>query len=201
MTTPPRKNTARSSGPDDAHRFGRLVLAQLTDHYESHLRPRLEGLSDDEYRFEPVAGCWSIRPRADARSPMAAGAGEMVADFEFPEPDPAPFTTIAWRLAHVTIGVFAMRNAWHFGAPAVDYQSAHYPAGAAEAIGNLDQAYGVWVKGVSSFTDKDLARPVGPVEPFLAGAPFAALVLHIHREAIHHLAEVLVLRDLYRAQR
>jgi hypothetical protein len=58
---------------------------------------------------------------------MASGAGEMVADFEFPEPDPAPFTTIAWRLAHVTIGVFAMRNAWHFGAQAVDYQSARYP--------------------------------------------------------------------------
>lgn len=96
-------------------RFGRLALAQLTDHYEGHLRPHLEGLSDDEYFFEPVAGCWSIRQRADARSPMAAGAGEMVADFELPEPDPAPFTTIAWRLAHVTVGVFAMRNAWHGG--------------------------------------------------------------------------------------
>ena len=101
----------------------------------------------------------------------------------------------------MTIGVFAMRNAWHFGAPAVDYQSARYPAGAAEALGDLDQAYGIWVKGVASLTDEDLARPVGAVEPFLAGAPFAALVLHIHREAIHHLAEVLVLRDLYRAQR
>jgi hypothetical protein len=77
MTAPPRKNTARSSGPDDAHRFGRLLLAQLTDHYEGQLRPYLEGLSDDEYRFEPVAGCWSIRPLAEARSPMAAGAGEM----------------------------------------------------------------------------------------------------------------------------
>lgn len=201
MTTHPRKNTAPPAGPDGARRFGRLVLAQLTDHYEKHLRPRLDALSDDEYRFEPVAGCWSIRPRAEARSPMAAGAGEMVADFELPEPDPAPFTTIAWRLAHVTIGVFAMRNAWHFGAPAIDYQSAHYPAGAAEAVDALDRAYAVWVGGVSCLTDEDLARPVGPVEPFLAGAPFAALVLHIHREAIHHLAEVLVLRDLYRAQR
>jgi hypothetical protein len=28
----------------------------------------------------------------------------------------------------------------------------------------------------------------------------AALVLHINREAIHHLAEVLLLRDLYRAR-
>ena len=28
----------------------------------------------------------------------------------------------------------------------------------------------------------------------------AGLILHVHREVIHHLAEVLVLRDLYRAQ-
>ncbi len=94
-----------------------------------------------------------------------------------------------------------MRNAWHFGAPAIGYQSSRYPAGAAEAISDLEHAYGIWVKGVASLTDEDLAWPVGRVERFLTGAPFAALVLHIHREAIHHLAEVLVLRDLYRAQR
>jgi hypothetical protein len=28
----------------------------------------------------------------------------------------------------------------------------------------------------------------------------AALVLHIHREAIHHGAEIALLRDLYRAR-
>lgn len=53
---------------------------------------------------------------------MAAGGGELLADFEYPEPNPPPFTTIAWRLAHVTIGVFGMGNAAHFGAPAVDYR-------------------------------------------------------------------------------
>lgn len=53
--------------------------------------------------------------------------------------------------------------------------------------------------GVSKMDDEALVRPIGPAEPF-ADAPFAALVLHIHREAIHHLAEVLLLRDLYRAR-
>lgn len=42
---------------------------------------------------------------------MAAGGGELVADFEFPEPDPAPVTTIAWRLGHVIVGIFGVRNA------------------------------------------------------------------------------------------
>jgi hypothetical protein len=44
-----------------------------------------------------------------------------------------------------------------------------------------------------------LARPCGPAEGPWAAGPLAALVLHIKREAIHHLAEVALLRDLYRA--
>lgn len=47
----------------------------------------------------------------------------------------------------------------------------------------------------------ELATPVGPAEGEFAELPYAALVLHIHREAIHHLAEVALLRDLYRANR
>jgi hypothetical protein len=31
--------------------------------------------------------------------------------------------------------------------------------------------------------------------------PYLGLILHINREALHHGAEILVLRDLYRAQR
>jgi len=41
------------------------------------------------------------------------------------------------------------------------------------------------------------ARPCGPAEGPFADLPMAALILHIHREAIHHLAEVALLRDLY----
>jgi hypothetical protein len=41
---------------------------------------------------------------------------------------------------------------------------------------------------------------VGPAEGPFAEHPYAELVLHINREAIHHSAEVLLLRDLYRNQ-
>ena len=44
----------------------------------------------------------------------------------------------------------------------------------------------------------DLAAPCGPAEGPYADYPKAALVLHIHREVIHHGAEVSLLRDLYR---
>jgi hypothetical protein len=75
-------------------------LARLTDQCESHLRARLESLSDDEHHFEAVSGCWSIRRHAQARSPTAARGREMTVGFELPEPDPPPFATIAWGLAH-----------------------------------------------------------------------------------------------------
>jgi len=40
-------------------------------------------------------------------------------------------------------------------------------------------------------------RQHGPAEGPYAEYPMAALVLHIHREAIHHGAEIALLRDLY----
>jgi len=70
---------------------------------------------------------------------------------------------------------------------------------AASALASLDDAYGRWVAGVRSLDAEGLARPVGPAEGPFASSPYADLVLHINREAIHHMAEVLVLRDLYRA--
>ncbi len=176
------------------------LLEQLTWHWDGHLRPRLDGLTDEEYLWEPVPGCWSIRPHAEAATSMAAGAGDHVADFELPEPEPPPFTTIAWRLGHVIVGVFGARNASHFGGPPIDYPTARWAPDASTALAQLDDGYERWVGGVRSLGEDGLARPVGPAEGPFAEHPYAGLVLHINREAIHHLAEVLTLRDLYRAR-
>ena len=43
-----------------------------------------------------------------------------------------------------------------------------------------------------------LVRPCGPAEGPYADYPLAELVLHINREALHHGAEIALLRDLYR---
>jgi hypothetical protein len=176
------------------------LLEQLTFPWEHYTRPRLEGLSDDEYLWEPVPNCWSIRPRGEARSPMAAGGGDLVADFEFPEPTPPPITTIAWRLGHVIVGVFGMRNASHFGGPPMDYNTFDWAPDARSALALLDEVYAGWVKGVSALDEAQLAAPIGEAEGAFAEYPYAGLVLHIHREAIHHLAEVALLRDLYRSR-
>lgn len=172
---------------------------QLTFEWETILRPRLTGLTDQEYLWEPVPGMWSVRPRAEATASHSDGAGDLVVEFAFPEPDPPPVTTIAWRLAHVIVGVLGMRVHAHFGGPAVDYATHRYAATANEALAQLDDAYRRWTDGVAALGEEGLARPCGPAEGPYADAPLATLVLHIHREVIHHGAEIALLRDLYRA--
>lgn len=176
------------------------LLEQLTFHWDNQVRPGLDGLTDDEYLWEPGPGAWSLRPRGEARTPMAAGGGDLVADFEFPAPEPAPITTIAWRLGHVIVGVFGARNASHFGGPPMEYAAFEWAATAKEALAQLDDVYAGWVEGVRGLDQARLAAPIGPSEGPWADHSYAALVLHIHREAIHHMAEVALLRDLYRVQ-
>ncbi|MEV4149106.1 DinB family protein [Amycolatopsis sp. NPDC049691] len=168
---------------------------QLDFHWNVHTRPKLEGLTDDEYLWQPVPDCWTVRPR---RSDDEPGTGPFTIDFAFPEPVPPPVTTIAWRLGHILVGVLGMRAASHFGGPPMTYDDYPYPGTAAEAMSLLDEYYARWVEGVKSLDEEALARPCGPAEGPYAEYPMATLVLHIHREMIHHCAEVLLLRDLYR---
>jgi len=180
--------------------WGQQAAEQLEFHWNTHLRPKLEGLSDEEYLWEPAPGAWSVRRREEARTPLAVGGGEWVMDWAVPEPSPAPVTTIAWRLGHVLVGLFGMRNAAHFGGPPIGYQTVIWPTSATEMLERIDDGYRRWVEGVSSLSGEDWPRPVGPAEGLFADAPYAALVLHINREVIHHGAEVLLLRDLYRSR-
>ncbi|MGW4461952.1 DinB family protein [Micromonospora sp. NPDC004704] len=179
--------------------WNRELLDQLDWHWRNQLRPRLDGLSDLEYLWEPVAGCWSVRRRGESRTAQAFGTGEHLLDFAYPEPDPAPVTTIAWRLGHVIASVLGTRTASHFGGPQVGYDSFAYAGTAKEALQQLDEAYGRWVDGVRGLGEEGLARPCGPAEGPFAEYPLAALVLHINREMLHHGAEIALLRDLYRA--
>jgi hypothetical protein len=38
------------------------LVEQLDWYWREMLRPRLEGLTDAEFAWEPVPGCWSVRP-------------------------------------------------------------------------------------------------------------------------------------------
>ncbi|MBG0818538.1 DinB family protein [Planomonospora sp. ID82291] len=180
----------------DAFDWNRTLREQLEFSWEHGLRPRLDGLTDDEYFWSPVPDSWSVRPRGTSTAPVQVGAGDFTIDYAFPEPVPAPFTTIAWRLGHVIVGVLAARNAAHFGAPAASYETWEYAGGATAALGQLEAQLDLWLTGVRGLGEAGLRVPVGEKEPY-PDAPMADLVLHVHRELIHHLSEVCLLRDLY----
>jgi hypothetical protein len=183
---------ARVDRLDQAHR-GR----QLVGHHGRRA-------AEHEYFWEPVPGGWNVRPRGTGSAPIEAGSGEMTVDFAPDEPQPAPVTSIAWRIAHLMVGVFGMRVASHFGGPPIDYPSFDYAATADQALTQLDDGYAAWVAGVRSLGRRAWTgradRPCGPAEGPYAEHPMSALVLHINREALHHGAELALLRDLYRAR-
>lgn len=172
-----------------------ILRDQIQWHWNNQLRDRLEGLTDEEYFWEPAPDSWNVRPRGTGSAPVQAGSGDMIIEFAFPPPEPPPFTTIAWRLGHVIVGVLAMRNASHFGRAATDYHSFEYASTAQEALEQLDAEYANWIAGVESLAEEGLHRPCG--EHGFEEDSMARLVLHIHRELIHHLSEVCLLRDLY----
>jgi hypothetical protein len=157
------------------------VLDQLDFHWSAQLRPRLEGLTDEEYLWEPAPDSWSVR--------------DGVIDWAWPAPSPAPVTTIAWRLVHLVVGCFGVRTATHFGGPPMSYDDLSFAATAASALDALDAAYARWHAGVDGLGEAAMAAPCG--EAGWEEYPMAALVLHINREVIHHGAEISLLRDLY----
>jgi hypothetical protein len=181
--------------------WGSLVIGQLEYYWNVHLRPRLDGLTDEEFFWEPTGGGWSLRRGPD---------GAMALDGDgVPEPDPAPVTTIAWRLVHVAVGCFHTRASTFFGDGSVPaeatmadprHRPATLPASAVEGLELLDRSYAWWVDGIADLSDEELATPLGPRGGFYSEDPMAALIVHLNRETMHHGAEMCLLRDLYRAR-
>jgi hypothetical protein len=164
----------------------------LSDYVYQRTRSRVDGLTDDEYLWEPVAGCWTIR-RTDS--------GVYRADDAVPRPATAPFTTIAWRLWHL-IGCYGgERNPRWLGVerPPGGFEAADpAPATAAEAIAVLERAHAFWQGVLQELPGASWWEPLGPVAGPFAEDDKASLVLHQLDEQIHHGAELGVLRDLYR---
>jgi hypothetical protein len=177
----------------------------LAGYATERLVGRLRGLTDAEYLWEPVGGCWTVRPDDGGRWWADLGPhGTTV-----PAAGPPPVTTIAWRL-------------WHLGAspnPTWPFRGVETPAELAEgwfrqprattseAVGTagaacrlVEENWRRFCRLLGGFDDASLGEKIGR-----GGGPFedstvGALVLHIVDELIHHSAEVALLRDLYRAE-
>lgn len=85
------------------------MIGQLDFYWQAHLWPRLTGLTDDGYFWEPVAGCGSLRPEGTGRWRM-----------EKPGVADGPLTTIAWRMTHMSVEVFESRYRAFFGGEGPD---------------------------------------------------------------------------------
>ncbi len=175
------------------------LVDQLESHWRYRLRPRLDGLTDDEYFWQPVPGCWTISPRGESLAPVSLGMGEFTMDSAGGPLDGEPVTTIAWRLAHL-IDVFGSPTASHFGGRTVDRPDVGYSGTAEGALRQLDEGHDTWVRDVRDLGAAGLVRPQGAISPpEYADAPMARRVLYSHVEVIHHGAEICLLRDLYRS--
>lgn len=175
-----------------------LLLDQLTTSTEFS-RGRLEGLTDEEYLWEPALDCWSLRRRGAGVTSGAFGPGEWLLDLERPEPVPAPLTTIGWRVGHL-VDCFAGRWEWTFGSRSIDPKElVHFTPSATEALDQLWFEVERWGKAVGTLTDEQLDTvgfgqyPYG-LDPTV---PVISIVWWLNREFIHHTAEVALLRDLY----
>lgn len=139
-----------------------------------------------------MPGGWSLRPRRNRAGEVGGG---LAMDWEPTDADPPPFTTIAWRLAHVTRHILGARAHHLFGAP--DPEQRDLAATAANALEQLDEVYDRWQQGVTAMTESRLAEPCGADEPYFQDRSLMTLVLHVNREVLCHCAETSLLRDLY----
>jgi uncharacterized damage-inducible protein DinB len=159
--------------------------------FANRIRPRLTGITDDEYFWEPVPGCWSVRPDADGVFRQETAR----------LPDRQPFTTLAWRLWHLVGCYGSTRNGTWLGLGAGPGGFGGYdpaPPTAAAALEALDAAYAWWSSLLRSITEEQLGEMLGPIGGEYAEATKASFVLHQIDEVIHHGAEVALMRDLYR---
>ena len=154
------------------------------------IRPRLEGLPDAEYLWEPAPGTLTVR---------LDGKGRFLVDEVLP--DTVPLGNIAWRMAHLTatlsnhpVATVAFGPAW----PKPDLAAA---AGTAnEALARLDSAYAHWQQTVASTSLEDLARRLGPKAGPYANSTVLGLIQHLQAETLQRGADLCLLRDLYAHQ-
>ena len=166
------------------------VSEQLTWHWDAQLRPRLEGITDAEYFWEPTPDAWSVRKQ---------DSGGFAPDWQWPPREPAPVTTVGWRLCHIWT-VLAQRADFHFGQRELTVDRLRWPGTAVAALNAIDDACAAWRAGVDALSETEAERhSEGPPGTVDGQFPLWAVVLHVNREVIHHGAEVALLRDLYLA--
>ncbi|HEY2312017.1 MAG TPA: DinB family protein [Streptosporangiaceae bacterium] len=160
------------------------------------LRRVLDGVSAEEFFWEPVGGCWTVHRRSQDRGVSVEGSGEWVLDHEPSQPTPAPFTTMAWRTVHIA-GMNYLYWDYAFGSASLTFDL-ELPGDVAEATDWLFASHEPIMDELAAITDADLDRivPANSGEQWPMHRVFATVI----NEQVHHGAEISMLRDLYRCR-
>ena len=164
----------------------------------------IAAMTDDEYLW-PLPNCWSIRPHAAGPGPGATvlvGAGDWGSDTARPsDPWPPPFTTIAWRLGHLS-EMLSLRADHTIGSHAMTRDGYRHSSNAAGALAAFDTGAEAWRAALVSADDAALDMVGRSTYPNGSDPddPFIETVWWVNQELLHHGAEIALLRDLYRVR-
>jgi len=161
------------------------VILDSLDRMFEQLIDRLSGLTTAEYLWEPVERMWSVRDTD----------GSFHVDvLENRDAEPAPVTTIAWRLWHIASD--CLESYTRRLRREEDLIDASWTSDPDEAIDRLKDAWSSYRGEVAGRDWWDLlGEGWGPFEQHSV----ADMAMHASNELVHHGGEIALLRDLYRA--
>jgi len=170
-----------------------VATGHLVARASAVMEPNLAGLTDEEYFWEPQPGWWGVRRRDDVRSPNCWGKGDWVVEHCFDGSVQAP-ATIGWRLMHAydCTNDFTGRIFGHGG---ISWNEIEVPASAADAVALMAGAM-EHLRDELAAHDDDILLGTGDADDTRPRWKILGTALI---EAIHHTAEIGVLRTWYRA--
>lgn len=148
------------------------------------------GLGDGEALWEPAQPAWTVRRGDD---------GRWAADWQVPEPDPVPATTIAWTLWHIDYWwTTVLEHCFGDGAP--DRAEIRWPGSAADAIDRVRALHERWDRALREAGEGALDSGERTAElPLFAGMglTLGQVAAWVPVEFTKNTAEIGAVRHLY----
>jgi hypothetical protein len=145
----------------------------------------LGDLTDEEALWCPSEQSWTVRQGPD---------GHWHADWEEPEPWPAPPTSLAWVQWHL-IWFWSTVIDRSFGPGDLQREEVTWP-GAAQSMEAVDQLRQEWIRRLESLSDADLSGNELTRWPYDDGRPFAIVADWVCIEVMKNVAEMSLLRRI-----
>ena len=125
-----------------------MLMSTMARSY-ARLRARIEGLTDDEFFWQPMPRSWTIyedRP------------GHWTYHYAIPEPDPAPLTTIGWQLVHLGTTKL-MYHEWAYGDARLTFPQIEIPSSTSGALLLLEKGQGMLADDLRGMPEANLDDP------------------------------------------